>query len=617
MPRAKKIISVESSRETLDWLRPYWRPRPRESVSAWAARAVDYSRDVSYPTPLRGPFNPDYMPYWVEVMDCVSNPNIREIVVLKAARTGGTECVMLTSMRWAIATRPQPILYVVSDQLSADRFWRTRILRGLKLSAETEHALKHATENTKYDLHLPQCDVRITWPRARQAFKQDGWALVLCDEVSTWPEYTPDMARRRTDTYPFPHIIFLSTPDPAQKRGSADDPIFVEYERGDKRKWMMPDPRGGEFTFEMGVRGNFGLQWDQSARRDDGTWDYDLVRKSAHYVTPAGTVITQRERLEYVRKGHWVPTSSCPSNVRSYHVPVFLSPFRSGDFGEVAVAFLRAKEQGTIALRTFVYEWLAEPWYAKKDEATAEDVTARIADYMRSENGIEKLGWPKTCAVIVTVDVQRDCFWVVARAWNENGDSALIDYAKVQTWAEVEDFARKYDADHVGVDSAYSDRTQEIYEYCARYLAHPLRGSDNLRALISQRTFDVYEGRAQQGRNHLVEIVYNANAFRSLRLDLQRAKVPLRWALPKDITHEYAQQITTEIKVDGEWKMRRGTKANHLGDCETMQLVLAHMLQLLHRVIPDLERVSEERLEELSARVDTEKGSDNNDVEGS
>lgn len=568
-------------RKDRKWLSAAFLPRPSLNVWQWAGANVDFSRAMNYDTPVHGPFDPDYMPYWKEPCECLTDTDINEITILKATRTGGSENVLLNSIRYAIAMRPQPVLYVTSDQLSAERFMDRRIKRSMRCADSTAREYRHA-QATQHDIAFPSMDLRVTWPKAKQAFKQDGWAMMLCDELSTWPDYTPDMARRRTDSYPFPHIVFLSSPDPAQRRASDDDPIFVEYRRGDQRKWNMPDPAGGEFFFEMGKRGAAGLQWDDSAKRDDGTWDYEKVEASAWYQTPNGARIENKDRRAVVASGHWVATNpNAPKSCRSYHVTIFMTPFAAGDFGRIASAFLKAKAGGTTALRTFIYEYLAEPWTMNIESTNDDALFKRCMNYALGESCRGVFNIAKTLTTFATADVQKDHLWGAAREWVDGGDSGLVGYSYLATFEHLEEFANKHKAVRVGVDCGYETRALEVYEYAIKYKALPLRGSDSLSFMaVKELKIDPYEGRRGHGEVTVLTYLFNADIFKSLLLDMMRGEAKHQWILPQNVPQEYILQAGSEEKRDGVWTTKRGRSQNHLADCETMQLVMA----FLHRI---------------------------------
>lgn len=563
--------------------RPEWRvsikPSERINIWEWAAANVDFSRCPSYDTPRHEPFDAEWMPYWKEPVECVTDPNIREIAVLKCSRAGGSENILLNPIRYTIAQNPTPTLYVTGDQLSAERFMEKRVKRGLRSSLACWRALK-AAQATQHDIAFPGMDFRVTWPKAKQSFKQDGWSIVLCDEVSLWPEYSADMARKRTDSYPFPHIVFISSPDPASRRASDDDPIFVEYRRGDQRKWNCVDPAtGNRFVFEMGQRDGPGLCWDKSARKDDGTWDLDAVRKSAHYVTPDKTRIENKDRMSVVRTGRWIATvPNAPANTRSYHINSFMVPFKSGDFGEMAVAFLQAQQRGPMSLRTFIYEYLAEPWTQDVERVYDDQITRRVAEYLRGESYFDKHAdyQKQRRGTLMTVDVQKTHMWWVVREWVVGGASCLIEWGYCATWDEVDKIGNAHKCEAIIVDAGYGERTTEVYDECLRRRMVPAKGDDRgTTPDLPYRSSDInpYEGTRRQVQGESLKLIlWHTDTFKLMLLSRLRGDTR-GWWVYRGIERDYCMQITAEERTPKGWIKRR--RDNHVTDLEAMQLVAA------------------------------------------
>lgn len=564
------------------------RPRERMNVWEWARRNVDYGRVPNYDTPFHGPYDPEYMPFWKEIVEGLTDLNVREIAVVKATRMGASENAMINPIAYFVSERPQPVLYLTGDQLTAERFLEKRLRRRLRASKRTAAALADA-QATQHDVAFRTMDFRVSWPRSRHAFKQDGWAMVLCDETSVWPEYATDMARRRCDSYPFPHILFVSSPDPMQKRSSDEDPIFLEWERGDKREWNCPDPAGGEFVFRMGAKDADGLRWDEAAKREDGTWDLKKVRETAHYLTPGGATIRNEDRLKVVRAGRWVPTASetAVPGCRSYRMPVFLSPFKAGDFGEIAVSFLKA-QQSPVGLRHFVYESLAEKFYEEATAVNEDELKAREAEYELGElsalgvMGKDRRGW-----VFITVDVQKGHLWYLVREWWAGGDSALLDFGYAVEWQQIDEVARKYGAYKVYPDCGYEERNFEVWEYAMQSQAIPLRGSPSMKYLpVQENTVNPFEGKKNSGELRLLTYTFNSNLFATILDAMMAGRVRQRWAIPKNAPLTYRKQALSEEFVDGERKKKRGHPDNHLADCEKMQIVAAWLHGLYRALVP-------------------------------
>ena len=565
------------------------RPRERLNVWEWAARHVDLSRVPSYDTPYHEPYDPDIFPMWKEVVEGLTDPQVREIAVVKATRLGASENLVLNTIGYCVSERPQPILYLTGDQVTAERFLDKRVRRRLRAARRTADALREA-QVSKHEIAFRNMDFRVNWPRSKLAFKQDGWALVLCDETSVWPEYATDMARRRVDSYPFPHILFISSPDPMQKRGSDADPIFQEWERGDKREWFCPDPAGGDFQFEMGSKDGAGLHWDESAKREDGTWDLRKVRESAHYVTPGGAVIQNHDRMRIARAGRWVATATdtAAPGCRSYRLNSFHSPFAAGDFGSLAVAFLKAQATPG-GMRTFAYEYLAEKYYQKKAALNDDELIERQREYAMGSLSAAPIlhktgkGW-----VFVTVDVQKGHLWYVAREWWPGGDSALLDWGYAVEWQMIEAVATKFGAYRVFPDIGYEERAIEVCEYAMEAKAVPLRGSPSLKYLpVQEVEINPWEGRRRGGAEdqRIMTYTFNSDMFSTHLAALMSGQSRHVWALPKDTPMAYVNQANSEECVDGVWKTKKGRPNNHIRDCEKMQVVAA-FIHGLYRILP-------------------------------
>lgn len=564
----------------------FLKPQENLSVWQWHERYTDFSKVPNYDSPCKGKYSANLMPWFKEIQECVTDPNVREIVLLKNTRAGGSENLLLNSIVYSVACNPMPILYLSTDQSTSERFLEKRVKRRLKMATATKRALNAAT-CTQHDITFPNCDFHVAWPKSRSAFKSDGYALVLADEVSTYPSFSADMLRSRVAAYPFPHIIYISSLCPTRTGATDTDPIFMLWERGDKREWVMKDPagNGNEFRFEMGTKDGAGLHWSSDAKREDETWDLEKVRKTAHYVTPSGAIIEEKDRLKILKTGHWSPTATdtAAPKTRSYRMNMFLSPFELGTFGNIAVEFLKAKENGSNALKTFVYEYLAEPFYQQKQATNDDTLFERCENYMVGESGKTILQQDKKGTVFLTVDVQKNHFWWVCREWWSNGDSALIDYGYAVTFEDLENIANQYGVTRVGIDCGYAERAVEVYEYAEQYKALPLRGSLQLKLPVAENIINPREGKRGQNdsKSRILTYTFNADIFKSILFDMMSGASRKKWIIPKNVNMEYIRQAGSEEKVDGLWICKKGRPENHIADCETMSVVMAYLHNLL------------------------------------
>ncbi len=580
-------------------------PDPPEAIWEWAATHVDFGLAPNYDTPIHGPYDPDLCPYWKEPAECLTGIDVREVVVAKCSRSGGSENLLLNAVRHTVAVNPQPTLYLTSDQLSGERFMGSRIKRGLRCCPDAWRNYKLGTA-TEHDIRLPTMDLRVTWPKARAAFKQDGWALILGDEVSTWPEFAADMLRKRGDTYPFHHIVFLSSPDPARKGAPEADPILVLYAETDQREWFMPDPGAADKWFRWQFGGGdsgYGLKWPAECRRDDDTWDLDRVRDTAYYLTPAGTVITEAMRESVMRSGEWRPTTTGRTDRRGYKVVGPMVPFASGNFGNLAAEWLSAKfrlrPDGTRAerlhnpVRVYFAEYWAEAAREERVEAEPDALIELVADSAIGETYTPD-GYDH--GLVLTVDVQKRSLWWLLRCWarQREGDgvsSALVQWGNCATFADLEREVDRYEPSLIGLDVGYRLRASEVADFCAERTDQDdpresrcvaLYGNDAMKGVTDCLVRDAYEGRQRAGRALYVEIAWQPNVFRQWLMDSLAGESEFSWAVPADHGDDarwegrggYVEQVTSTRCLDGVW-IPPGHGRDHLFDCEVMQLVLA------------------------------------------
>jgi hypothetical protein len=569
----------------------------------WAADNVDFRRVPSYDTGFKGPYDADLMPFWKEPVEATTALDVREVVVCKCSRAGGTENLILNRLRYAVAVAPESCMYVTDSVENAESFQKNRIERGLELAEACVERMRNC-ERTEHWLRFPAMDLRVSWCRAKATYKQDGWPLIFGDEVSTWPGFAPDMLRKRADMYPFHHIVFLSSPDPTRRGNPEDDPIVTLYADTDRRQWFMPDPGKPVTSFSFRFGGpdeTDGIKWPEECRNGDA-WDLEAVRQSAHYVTPAGTVIQNAEREALMRSGQWRPTATAKrGDVRGYRVVAPMIPTAAGDFGELAARFLAAKhhlrddatkeDRARNSVRVYFAEYWGEAFREEQIQPADNTLVDRTAEY-GLKNVHLSLGDGAQYGVMLTVDVQKYHLWWDARIWEMAGTkvaTSLLDFGTVPTFADLDRVARECNARMMGLDIQYRNRASEVADYCAEYTNQDdpksatvlaLMGSDSLTTAVTNLTVrDALEGRSRSGRALYCEMSWAVDVFRTWMIELLNGVGGCEWTIPAKLTDtregaDYVRQVTSTRKIDGVWVAPRDGQ-DHLWDCECMQLVLA------------------------------------------
>src|SRR5574343_1439332 len=87
-------------------------PESALTVSAWADA---YRFLAPERAAIPGRWQTDRVPYWRGIMDAVTNPDIREIVLAKSSQVGGSE-VANNVIGYFVHIEPSPILYVCESE---------------------------------------------------------------------------------------------------------------------------------------------------------------------------------------------------------------------------------------------------------------------------------------------------------------------------------------------------------------------------------------------------------------------------------------------------------------------------------------------------------------------
>ena len=562
--------------------------RKKQTPWEWCGENVVFP-SLEYPTSSPGPFNMERFPFWAEPLNWVGIGKKIEVIILKCSQSGGTESVAQNMVRWCAVNRPMPMLWVGSQQEQMINFWDERLFPGLlKCGAAISKALSGGVCISQNFTSPNGARLFGTWAKSTGGVKGKSYGLVVADEVDTYQSFTMEKLRPRLTNYPNGILLAISAMD-AKKPGSTviESPIWREWSSTDRREWMFDDPAapGKKFQFRMGWRADkgessWGVKWAREARREDGTWDLQRVADTAHFVTPGGATITEKDRLRMLSTGKWVPTAEGRPGAVGYRVPCFI--LRQKSFGDTAVNFLRAKKAGKASLRTFILEELAEEWHEERLTIGDTIVDGCRADYRSGE----KMGESRTFApayvgkkgmVLASGDVQKQSLYWLAREWMPDGSSGMIDWQEVVEWQAFEDLTRKNNANRVYLDAGYKFRRGEVFEYAVKYpRIVPCFGRDSrMHQILQVGKVNAYEGTRRQDRGAMVgTITWDTWAIKwhLFQLILGRGGYPA-WRIPKDTSREYIDQLTAEEFIEGKIVERRPGAANHLLDCEAMQIV--------------------------------------------
>lgn len=566
------------------------KPTPPQKPWEWLADNLDYGRVPNYDTENKSAYDPDYFPGWKELLEMSVDLSTREMWVLKCSRAGGTENLLLGRHRYGLAAHPCSTLFITGSERSAAGLMRRRVKRGYGLSKDTaaKYARAHVLE---FDIAFDGMDFRVGWVNDKTIYKQDGYELILGDEMSLWPGQAADLLRKRTAGYSFSTILAVSSMDPKAKRPTSQDPIWIEYHNGNQLNWYMPDPKTRRlFKFEKGDASHdtAGLKWSQEAKREDGTWDLDIVRRTAYYQTPDGTKITDKNRMKIARRGKWrAENPDAPVGIITAKYVSPMVPLKSGSFGELAVGFLKAKAQvNPEHMRTYLYEEWCEEHTENMLRVTDSLVHNLIQRnhckgelYFTDNEDVRHLYEKVQRATFVGVDVQQAHLVAYAEEYAFPGDHATIGWRHCQTWDEVEAFANQVRASAVVVDYGYPKRRLEVLQECYNRGAgwYPARGFDRDSLILPYKKtpLDPFEGSSRQtSETSVTTYSWQNDIFKMIALELLKGESDKRWIMYEHPEAQLVNELASEERVDGVWKVKGGHQ-NHLWDCKLLCLLIA------------------------------------------
>jgi len=597
--------------------------RPRESVSAWAERELQFNEPDN-----RGPFTLLGREYVREPLDAWGDPLITDQVLVFGSQTGKTGSIM-GGAAWMIHNDPARLFWVMPTRDVVRKFSRTRWIPMLKSSASLARLIP--TGARRYDFatleqQIGNAIIDLIWSNSPSALASVPARVVILDEVDKFAEGgnkeadAVSLAQQRTKNFPTPKRVKTSTPT------LSDGLIWREFLKTDQRRRYLPCPLckksvvlawNKDYTVFKPLTGAEAyIVWDKEARRADGSWDLDRVERSARAQCPhCGGAILDGHKTLMDRAGEWRPTATAARGYRGWHLSSLYALGPETTFGKLAVKFLQAIVS-LEGLQGFINGDLAEPW--TNQETSGERLEIIVGDDAPPVSG---------AVPILTVDHQETSphFWYIVRAWETaeieidkrkkrlgTGHSRLIDFGSLDTWEQVRAKQQEHQIsdNHVTIDSGHE--ASVVYEHCLRWGAlarrphavpffvgwTPSKGfPDRVEPWIDKKTklprpFQLGKAAIGHFRLELPLLEFNSPAIKDILERLRRGRTQWRWELSNKVDDTYFKHQDAEYKRPFYnrrtkrmllvWAKRTNDWPDHLRDCEILQIVMA----MLHELLP-------------------------------
>jgi hypothetical protein len=599
-------------------------PAPNELPADWCSREVYFDEPE-----IKGRMSFQGREYLRDAVNDINDQDHSDFVYVFGTGTGKTITFMAHAV-WEMRWNPARCLWVFPGADGAGgcrRFVRTRLLNCLRATPYTRDKIPSGSQ--RFDItsdSISMCGSVLDFVGSNSPAQvaANRCSRVRQDEVDKFfqgNEEEPSAsynADRRTDGVE------------GAKRFKASSPtlhsglIWTEFLKSDQRRCFLKCPCCSKWIvlawseqFTVFPRHGFEayVRWDSSARKKNGEWDFERVRKTARFECPhCGGNIRDEHKYEMDKTGHWDATAKGFPKYLGRHLPSMYSSSSECRVGNLAVEFLKSK-RSLSGVKGFINSRLAEP-----------DVAQEVAVDKVGEIG-RKIEINTEWVTTLAVDHQQNApyFWWVARAWDLKSKSKShgLECGSCNQWHEIDAVQARLNIfkECVFIDCGFDQA--DVFRNCAPTnmptrckLVYGLQdqlpecvGWTPCKAFGGQKNFPVI---FEDGRKLWVPFRSKANtdphagtdlAHRmriemleffsdTCRDDLERVikgRTFMEWTISKEMdTKEYHQHMAARVKRPDKknprnyvWVRVRSDYPDHLNFCELLGFVGARRLQLI------------------------------------
>lgn len=415
------------------------------------------------------------------------------------------------------------------------------------------------------------------------------------------------------------------------------DDFFNDWQMGSRSIWSVCCPKCGDaqplVMTHRDAAGRplrdkkgkpvYGFTWEENdVTRPGGRWHFAEVSRTVrwHCIYCRHELEDTKENIvrlnEPANGAGYVATNPLHDPaIWSYRFPAWVSPLVG--WSTIVKEWLRSQESARagdyLAVKTVIQNRFAEAW---DESVTLGEDSKASGDYDLDAWAEDPDGRFAVGRIFLTVDRQKKHgthFWVVARIWNDAGESRLIGYWKLFSWEEVR--AKQVEIGikdrRVLVDSG--DEAAEVYGQCVLYGWTALKGEDTEYFLHpnprkGKAPIQRYYSKPTKGDPVMGKAARKLDPKVRKAMARRRTAQLFRWSTPgvRDILaafiagnshywgrpsqdpEHYAEHLDSEVKKTV--RDRRGRERamwvqikadNHARDCEAMQVVAALMAGIL------------------------------------
>ena len=560
-------------------------------------------------SPMPGPFRSERTPWIAEALRIAADPETKLLTILASIQSGKSLFARLFTCH-IIANAPGPTMVLQATDPEAKDF-ALRYLRPVWANCppvKERISLDDMDRSTTTDFDRMTLYCRGIWNEAN--LQRLSLRYTIADEC--WmapPGHLAELSARVTAFGWMGKRIFMS------QGGKAGQEFHQLHETTDQRDWNFRCPKCDHLQPWV---------WEQIRFPEDakvsGSWDLQRVNAGTTYECASCRTLlpdTNATRIEANARGTFIATASATN---SGHIGLHWNALATMSWGELGVLMLKAKESvdqygDDNARMQFKQKRLAMPWSEEGGEmvSTVEAANYKMGDAwdaeaMISPKGrvIEQTDAPQGSIAFRTmgVDVQRGHFWVVIRKWSKTGHSRLLAFARIESWDNIQAFAKQHGVHPAMVFCDSGDNTTEVYRECAKRNWKTAKGSGSEDFAVtdkdgktSRRYYSEKQAIVVPGIPQRAILVSHSNlAGKDLLHGLRARKV---WTYALDADPEYVAQLNSEVRVKdrrtgkAHWILPQGKKDNHALDCEILALLAAVRWGIAGREVTETDLTSQ------------------------
>jgi len=600
------MINAEAQERLITAWRAAMQPPDRRPITEWLHE--HWELPPSYAQP--GRFDVSTSRHLIAPFEAFQSDTVREISCMAAIQNAKT-LIVEGCIPWALCHSPGPIMWTFQTDDDAKEHCNQRFMDALLSIKQIRDMMpfnRHHKQTTA--IYFGGFFLEVNGANL-SSLQRVSIRYKFNSEVWLWKKGLLAHARGRVTKF---EEAGNSKVFNESQGGTVGDDMSLAWDAGTQQVWgslcfgcKKLQPLVFSAPFQGDSKKFAGVVWNSDARRPDGTWNVGRACETSRWVCPScghQHPDTPQTRAQWNADGAYTPPKDGhnPANVSFRWEGILSRPMAM--LTEQFLQARAAQKSGVDQLmQDFTRQRRGLPWNNEQQDSV--EIVLKPAGYNLADENITA-PIDNEAKRFMTIDRQRDHFWTVVRAWRSDGSSRLLFRGRVTTPEQLRDIQEKFKVeDQLTFEDAGYFPT-EVYKDCATWGWTALKGSgDNYFTLtknnrkIRRLWSDVTRVLVSEVNKQIPLIHWASDPIKDILYNLRTGKGAL-WETADDAGEEYHNQLkgdhkkqTTNKKTGRpEWRWFR-RHANHMHDCEAMQVDAALMLGILVASVPDDEKGEE------------------------